>query len=1222
MATPAQTQVTLDASQFIASVDEIGKAITDMNKNLASAGTAFQAFAASTVNIEKTLLDVVSAQVATKQATEGTTKAVRDLIAAQNQQTTILAAVSGATQRAATSLEALNQASAATGKAGVRDAKAFTFAWDGIFRLLTVTVIRRVFLDIAGAMGNSISAAAEYQENIGRIVALHQNLGVTTDELTAKFNNLALAYGRSLKDTADIGKIATGEGGAQTSEQIDAITNSSIRLAEVTGSTGPAAATAITAVTRAFQLTAEESQNVSNQLIHLSQSGIGMEAINGSIGRVSAQAQRLGVSFSEMGLLMETLKKTGISDAEVMTQLGAVFNTLERPTQRMRELMAGNGIFSPQQLIQAQRLHGALLLIKQDVSDENIQANQAVQGRRAGGGLAVADEFAARSRNNPLNDIQGLDDTANSALKIVDATGRWNDELEKIRTIFIGEIGPQIIKVILEISDRAGGLAKAITDSGRYIALILEPIALVVGGAVILGQRIERLAEVFGVLNSSTRLNRDSMSAFGEAAREAMERTNTWIAAQRQISRQSLQDGTQAIANTFTPVNAALTRQAEVQRERVHTLGEEIEASSKSIFGAFASQIEVLESVTRQAESRIMESLKRVQEFGDKTTRDAFEHRLKSAGEVSQTSPFTSANQQNNAAKLLVAQDNAAINQLNLIRDRRQRLTEEIAQMQARGDANSIESARRRFVELRQLNDQENDIRASSARRNAEFTSRATGSDQTFNPFNREREAGARRLNAAEEAFEAANRRRLAAQQAALEQINRRLREQVQLVQEGQRNIARLPNQLLGTDGRPRDNFQGTSGGAAATVQINTTIDQQIERIRQLPATIEQGIADALRRGLITSDQAEQARRRAPTPQEVQALTLQLESQRIATQSLFQTAEARRVSEANQREQISILQAIARNTDNSLKEAAEARQGQVNLLRASQEQINGLRTSLPTQLVEDVHNGVESGNNLRRLIARLNEADVAVARATSGRPADVTAAAQAVDAVRRAASEFQEGRGQRGIPQPGIIQLEETMRRLDETIAQRNRAEAALATAQQVQQTSTQGLGAAGFINQTNSAINTGISSIVNGVNTVPTVLADLAEAIRRGTASIESIIPPPRQIPPPQIINGGFASGGLIGNSFSSFGPDNLTIRARRGEFVMNPDATREFYPTLVRMNRGDSPRGGGYSHGGTVTNSSIGNMTFNVNGSDSPEQTARAVMKIIRREQRRGNA
>ncbi len=84
--------------------------------------------------------------------------------------------------------------------------------------------------------------------------------------------------------------------------------------------------------------------------------------------------------------------------------------------------------------------------------------------------------------------------------------------------------------------------------------------------------------------------------------------------------------------------------------------------------------------------------------------------------------------------------------------------------------------------------------------------------------------------------------------------------------------------------------------------------------------------------------------------------------------------------------------------------------------------------------------------------------------------------------------------------------------------------------------------------------------------------------------------------------------------------GPDNRMVNARIGEFIVNPNATREFYSTLVAMNRGDRPRGNSFAYGGSVSNS-IGEMHFHVNGAGDPDQTARVIMGKIRREQRRGN-
>jgi TP901 family phage tail tape measure protein len=1225
MATPAQTQVTLDASQFISSVDQIGVSIDAMNKQLASAGTAFNTFAASSAKMEASLKSIETSTAPLNATLQQIAISTRATAVSIDQLVSSLSKAPTTAKAAAQSLNQVGSAAQAAGQQGARGAQQFTFAWDGIARLLAVTVIRRIFLDIAGAIAASVAASAEYQEQVGRIIALNQSLGTSADQLSARFTNLSLAYGRSLKDVADIGRIASTAGGAQTADQIDAITNSSIRLAEVTGSTGPAAATAITAITRAFHMTAEESQNVSNQLIYLTQSGIGVEAISGSIGRVASQAQRLGVSFSELGLLMQAIKETGVSDAEVMTQIAAALNSIERPSRSLQQLWAGQGIFNPQQAIQAQRLSGTLQQLARDTSEENIQASRALQSRRAGGVLSVADTFAQRSQNNPLDNISQLQQGADAALRIVDATGRWNDELEKIKTIFQSEIAPAIINSILGIFESTGGLAKAFTDAGRTIALLVEPIVRVIHGFAIFGSLLERIAETLHIISSSARLNAEAMRAFSAAAQQGNERLNTWVALQRQLARTTLQEGTQAIANTFTPINQALGRQAELQRERVHQLGEEIEASSKSIFGAFGAQIESLETASRQAESRITESLKRVSDLSDKTDKDAFSHRLKSAGDVSQTSQFTSDQQAQNAFKLLEAQNGASDNQLNLIRERRRRLQEDIAQLQARGDADSIAAARRKFEELRQLNEQENDIRAGRARRNAEFDARATGQDQTFNPFNREREAGARRLDAAERAFEEANRRRLTAQQQALEKINRALREQFRLMQDGQRDVGRLPQRLLGTDGLPRETFRGTDGGQRAQDLISGTIDQQIERVKSLPETIERSIQDALRSGAITNEQADQARRRAPSPQEIASLVSQLEQQKIATRALFENSEARRVNEANQARAISILQRIADNTSLAITRVAETRQQQRSLLSDAQAQVNQIRQQIPTRAGMLGEGTGEAGVRARdRFVQALEEFDRRNATAVrTGDQSDIDRARAQAALVIQHAENLQRIRGVNG-PQPGIEALRGVVERLEATLRERAIRENALGTEQQIaartNETIRNNVAPGGVpattVQQSITAFEN-LATAMSPTGPFPSALGELAGIIAAASGNIAAAT---ASLQVPAAAPEGFASGGLIGNAFSNFGPDNTMIHARRGEFVVNPDSTRKFYSTLVAINRGDRPRGGGYAHGGTVTNS-IGNMNFHVSGADHPEQTARAVMKIIRREQRRGN-
>lgn len=100
----------------------------------------------------------------------------------------------------------------------------------------------------------------------------------------------------------------------------------------------------------------------------------------------------------------------------------------------------------------------------------------------------------------------------------------------------------------------------------------------------------------------------------------------------------------------------------------------------------------------------------------------------------------------------------------------------------------------------------------------------------------------------------------------------------------------------------------------------------------------------------------------------------------------------------------------------------------------------------------------------------------------------------------------------------------------------------------------------------------------------------------------------------PPLNLPGG-ATGGLFGGKFNTSGPDNMIAAVRSGEFILNPTATRRFYPQLVAMNKGRIPS---FEKGGIVnSNVTVGDII--VNESASPTKTGRAVMREISREMRR---
>jgi hypothetical protein len=90
------------------------------------------------------------------------------------------------------------------------------------------------------------------------------------------------------------------------------------------------------------------------------------------------------------------------------------------------------------------------------------------------------------------------------------------------------------------------------------------------------------------------------------------------------------------------------------------------------------------------------------------------------------------------------------------------------------------------------------------------------------------------------------------------------------------------------------------------------------------------------------------------------------------------------------------------------------------------------------------------------------------------------------------------------------------------------------------------------------------------------------------------------------------FAEGGQVRR-----GMDTIGVAARAGESIVNPNSTRKFFSQIQAINAGKPPIF--RSEGAGVTN--IGDVKISINGSESPQATAREVMRAFRREKRRGS-
>jgi hypothetical protein len=149
-----------------------------------------------------------------------------------------------------------------------------------------------------------------------------------------------------------------------------------------------------------------------------------------------------------------------------------------------------------------------------------------------------------------------------------------------------------------------------------------------------------------------------------------------------------------------------------------------------------------------------------------------------------------------------------------------------------------------------------------------------------------------------------------------------------------------------------------------------------------------------------------------------------------------------------------------------------------------------------------------------------------------------------------------------------------------------------------------------------------GVKVAVDGANTG---IQGMASGYQQADVAAQSLLSTTRQIDAaqgPLMVTNPFveqAHGGRVGYyANGGRGTDTIPAMLSAGEHVTNARSSQRFFSQLQAMNAGQQPV---YRNdGGDTFNTNVGDI--NVSGAGNPQQTAREVMKAIRREERRGSS
>jgi TP901 family phage tail tape measure protein len=416
---------------------------------------------------------------------------------------------------------------------GTRTGRSLYISFSQFVKLLEIQIIHRFFGNLITSMQNSIGAAAELSRKIGEIQTISQQSGMTYEQLTARIRGLSEQFGRPMTDVAEATYQAFSNQVIRTASDM-AFMNDAMRLARITASDATSAVDALSSVLNSYRMGTYEAGRVSDVLFRAVEVGrFRLRDIANEMGRVTNVAAQMNVRVEEVLGVLSGLTQTGMRAPEALTQIGAVMNAMQRPSQAMVQWLRQFGVETGAELVQSRGLIETLRLITQEADRggsalarelPNIRAMRLAMAARGAGGQGFAD------LTRQLDEAEGPARQAGETM--ANNFGEaFKREVTKIQNFFVQDFGENFLKVVMQLAEPFGGVANmvksvglAVIDLGQTLTGLIKIFTdiITVGGT--LNVNFGTLVKVFAAYKLSVAAisTAQNLAAFSTSAWNAM----------------------------------------------------------------------------------------------------------------------------------------------------------------------------------------------------------------------------------------------------------------------------------------------------------------------------------------------------------------------------------------------------------------------------------------------------------------------------------------------------------------------------------------------------------------------------------------------------------------------------------------------------------------------------------------------------------------------------
>ena len=1083
----------------------------------------------------------------------------------------------------------------------------WTISWETLTRVVATQLIVRALSQIRNAINQAVDDAIEFQ----RQVALIQTIAGGTG-----FSEIAKSV-REISDNFNIPLLDAAKGVYQAlSNQVGDFGDSlrftveAAKFAKATNSTLADSVDLLSGALRSYGLTVEDTGKVSGIFFTAIDKGrVTATELANAFGRVGPSAKEIGISLEELAAAAATISDKGIGTSETLTQFRGIITALTKPTDEMKKRFRELGFGSVETAIQTRGLSGVL----QDLSESTDGGTQAFAKlfpnvRGIGGALSLTGANLKTFAENIDEARANGEEFANQKFLIATATDaeKLTKALNQVKNAFTVDLGQAIVEFganllgnqavvegttfavktfagvlpslaagILAVAASVGVLKLGLLSLASPTNFVIAGLAALAVGTVVAFEAIDQARKklAFAEVTALEAQNKKDLEDFRKAQNDKLKEAK------------ALDDSIiKGVNSRFQKIAAQYFRDVDAAQSSNKALIDNTEKALDRVVNARQRVVNALASAIEQSDNLIQQSQNRIADIQQRQGDRKFEFDTRNLPDIQK------------AGLLLQRASSEA-----------QAAEQALIEAFRTGDDNLKNRALSQFQRADSIASEAQAIGARSDNRALEARSA------------KELEEIARRQITAEQQINNLQKQRVEQQKKEKERqegILNQIREQQQIV---------LDN--TGTFDKNNQLFDPAEEARRAQKR-----QEALKKIAGLAfKSSDFKAADALGLGNLVRDiQGDLAQTPIKLQFDIEAAVQQLSAgirkslSNLDVQFPFLKSLEAAVGETLRNSADQIPRAL--NQVASEAQGIRGRQSESAILdkeiAAQRSEITSLLDKLAarTPLREEVHDSlkpaVEATNKTISFIRELASAD------------SINVGAIQVELEKLGKTDFGSKFGTLQTDARLIGDAFLRSAKLSESLKKIAPVTPEEAARLQTLDRIINGAGVSNII-AASGALTT---NAVNAVQPTTTIATNSQTTATNYSTALQQLQQMAQIGVPSGNITVGVAAAGatashgrvLLGQKAQRFaqggqvkGMDTMSVQARAGESIVNPDSTRKFFSQIQAINAGKPPIF--RSEGAGITN--IGDVKISVNGSESPQATAREVMKAFRREKRRGS-